>query len=169
MRVAMQSIGLVSCIIAIFTVETAYPNGRQPPPSSDVFQVKATCEERSGGHLHEILRARVTGGEGSDETLGVLIGSVSERMTIADIKTLTLPTAQVDQDGFMKATLLRSDGTQAESVMVQVRSGNAKLRLAGFRSNGASIKIDLSRCKKVEFSSPAPSASDSDERPEPKK
>jgi len=169
MRVAVQSIGLVLCIIAILTVETAYPNGRQPPRSSDVSLVKATCEERSGGHIYEIIRARVTGGEGSDETLRVVIGSVGERMAIADIKTLTLPTAQVDQDGFIKATLLRSDGTEEKSVMVQVRSGKAKLRLVGFRSNGASVNIDLARCKTVEFSSAAPSASDSNDRPEPKK
>jgi hypothetical protein len=169
MRIGTRSIGPVSCVIASFIAASAYPNGRQPPRSSDISPVKATCEERSGGNRHEIFRARITAGDGSAERLNVLIGNASEQIAIADIKTLTLPNARVDPDGFMKATLVRGDDTEKRSVMVEVRSGKANLRLAGFRNNGTSVNIDLSRCKTVEFSSGARSGGDSGDRPVTKK
>lgn len=165
MTTRKQSIGPVLCVIASFIAAPAYPNGRQPPRSSDMSPVKATCEERSGGHRHEIFRVRITAADGPSESLNVLIGNVSEQIAIADIKTLTLPNAQIDPDGFMKATLARGNDTAMKSVMAQVRSGKANFELAGFRNDGTSVKIDLSRCKTVEFSSGTRSAGDSGDRP----
>ena len=151
-------------VSASVIVVSAYPNGRTPPRPSDMSLVKATCEERSEGHQHEMLRARVIGSDGSADTLNVLIGKVGEQMAIARIKTLTLPSARVDARGFMKAMLVSDDDTEKRSVMVQVRSGKANLRLAGFRNDGSSVNIDLSRCRTVEFSSGARSDGDSDGR-----
>ena len=120
-------------MIASLIAASAYPNGRQPPRPSDTSPVKATCEERSGGKRHEILRARIATGDESTDRLNVLIDNTSERVAIADIKTLTLPSARVDLDGKMKATLVRGDDPEKRSVMVEVRSGKANLRLAGLR------------------------------------
>jgi hypothetical protein len=163
MTTSKQSIGPILCVIASFIAAPAYPNGRKPPRSSDMSLVKATCEERSGGHRHEIFRARITAADG--QSLNVLIGNASEQIAIAEIKRLTLPNAQIDPDGFMKATLDRGNDTAMRSVMVQVRSGKASFELAGFTNSGTNVKIDLSRCKTVEFSSGTRSAGDSGDRP----
>ena len=169
MRIGARSIGLFSCVIASLIAASAYPNGRQPPRLSDTSPVKATCEERSGGKRHEILRARIAAGDESTERLNVLIDNASERVAIADIKTLTLPSARVDLDGYMKATLVRGDDSEQRSVMVEVRSGKANLRLAGFANDSTGVSVDLSRCKKIEFSSGALSGADSGDLPAAKK
>ena len=166
MPTSIRSLVFVSGIIAILTTETAYPNGRQPPRPANVSPIKATCSERSGGVRHEILRARIiSGGEGSSQMLSVLTGGIREELALADIKRLALPTAQVNGEGFMKATVVRREGTEEIGTLVQVKSGSSKVRLAGFKSDGTAINIDLSRCKGLEFSPAAGGASDFSERP----
>ena len=169
MRFRRLSISVVLFLIASLIVAPAQANGRKPPRASDISPVKATCEERSGGHRLEIFRARVSVGDKSAEKLSILNGGASEQIAISELKTLTLANARVDPDGFMKATLVRRDDNEKRSVRVKVRSGKANLALVGFRQDGAGVTIGLSRCKTVAFVSGARSAGSSEGQPVMKK
>jgi hypothetical protein len=157
---------LVLSIVVVLTADTVYPNGRTTPKSTGIAPIKATCIDRSKGERHDIFRARITGIQDSQK-INVVIDGVREELALPDIKRLTLPTAQVNGEGFMKGTVVRQGGTEQMEALAQVKSGSSKVRMAGFKSDGTAISIDLSKCKEVEFASAA-AAGDSAERPAPK-
>ena len=169
MKFTVRSTLFLFSVVGTLSVSNAYSNGRKPPQSRDVSVVNATCAARSGDPILEILRVRVTDGHGSRKTVSVLEGNVTEQLAMADIDTLVLPSAAVDSRGFVNAKLRRNDDDAESRVRLQVRSGKAELRLAGFKSNGAAVRIPLSKCKKIEFSTSAGGADDLDEKPEAKK
>jgi hypothetical protein len=155
MHTCLRVLPLVFSIMVVLTVDTAYPNGRTSPHSKDISVVKATCTDRSDGERHVVSRTQITGVEGSSQMLSVLTKGVREELSLADIKRLTLPTAQVNGEGFMKATVVRRDGTEEREALVQVKSGPSKFHLEGFKGDGIKTSIDLSTCKELEFSSAA--------------
>ena len=160
MHIGPNAIGYLLGAGAIFVVASAYPNGRTSPRPSEMSVVKAICEERSKEDRHEIFRARVVGSEGAADTLNVRIGNATEQMAIARVKSVTFLQDRVDASGFLSATLIRDDDNREMVAMVQVRSPKSTLRLTGFRSDGASVGIELLRCRKVTFAAGAQSASD---------
>ncbi len=163
----IRLIPLLSCIAVAPIADPVYPNGRTSPQSKGISPIKASCIDRSDGKRHDILRARITGTDDSQK-LKVVTDGVSEELALPDIKRLTLPTAQVNGEGFMKGTIVRQGSTEETETLVRVKSGSSKLGLAGFKSKGAATSIDLSKCKEVEFLPVAGGRSESDERPAPK-
>jgi len=164
MRIGTRLLFLLTGALVSGNIQIAYGNGRTTPPPSGASPIKAICSQRAGGQL-QVFRVRLTNGDGSTETLNVTIGGVTEGMALRGIKRLRFLTSQINGDGFMKAAILRTDGTEETSAMVQVRSGGSKVRLTGFTSSGASVSIDLSSCTAVELSFAGGSATDSDYRP----
>jgi hypothetical protein len=164
MHTCIRVLTFVLSIVAVLTAGTVYPNGRTTPRSANASPVKATCIDRSDGERHDILRARINVGEGSSQKLTVLTDDLRQELPLPAIKRLTLPTAQVNGEGFMKATVVRRNDDKETEALVQAKSGSSKVLLAGFNSDGTDISIELSKCKEVEFSSAA-GAGDSAEKP----
>lgn len=145
---------LICCIVgmsATLVVAPVFPNGRTSPLLADMVLVRAICEDRSDGSQHEILRARVVSSDGVAKPLDVRVGTASEQLGISRIKSMKLPSDISDSDGFMSAAIIREDDQHEMAMMVQVGSAKSPLRLVGFTSDGSSISVDLSQCKKVDF------------------
>ena len=160
------SVIFIFSAILVLIGSGAFPNGINPPRPRHGALVAAICKEKSSDRLHDIFRVRVKIGDNSLEGLIFQIDSVSEEIAISDIKSLSLNTTGVDHDGFIKATLVRADGSEEKSAMVQVRATNKNVELAGFTRNGTRFKIELLKCTIVEFSSATTSDSEMKRRDE---
>lgn len=151
MRVRTSLFCLLIGTLIIGNIQVALGNGRTMPRSSGTLPLKATCTQIEGDPL-EIFRVRVVGGGGSDETLRVSMGGVTEELSLREIKQLRFSSTETNDDGFMNVEILGINGPEIKPAMVQVRSLDTAISLTGFRSNGSSVSIDLSRCMTIEFS-----------------
>jgi len=88
-----------------------------------------------------------------------------EGLSLGQIKLLRFLTTEINADGFSEAKISRIDDTEETSAMVQVRSNGTMIRLMGFKSNGTSVSIDLSKCQAVSFSLVGEGTTDSNYRP----
>ena len=140
-------LGLALMSIALL----ANPNGREPPRTSALAVVKATCDARAANIGHEVLRARIVDAKGLSQTLTVRMGAAIEQVAVYDIKTVTLASDAVDGSGFTKATVTLASDEKEVPAMVRVRSESGALRLIGFKADGSSIQVDLQDCKKISF------------------
>lgn len=150
-RLLHYALAVSATVVAL----SAYPNGRKSPRPIGSSVVKAICVDKSDGRRHEILRARLIGGDLPMEALQVRVGEASEQWPISQIKTLTLSSDRGAKDGFMNAILVRNDRPKPQQVMVQIGSAKSSVRLAGFAADSSDFSIQLARCKQVEFSSGA--------------
>lgn len=160
------SVIFIFSAIIVLIASGASPNGINPPRPRHGALVTAICKEKSSDHLHEIFRVRVKIGDNSIEALIFQINNVSEEIAISDIKSLSFKTNGIDHDGFIKTTLVRPDGSEEKSAMVQVRTTNENVELAGFTRNGTRFKIELLKCTIIEFSSATTSDSEMKQRDE---
>ena len=144
---------MVLAVVLIFTVSNSYSNGINPPRPSGTDTVKAVCKERSGGSQHELFRTQIVGGANPVESLTFVIKGATEQINIIDVRTITLSAGTVDSDGFVKGSLIRSDGTEEKATKVQVKTNNIPIRLTGFSKTGTRLSIDFATCESIEFSS----------------
>ena len=148
-----RSAALITVLAVILSAEMAFSNGINPPRPSSANIVSAIYKERSGGKQRKIFRARITKNGESADSLKFRIDGATEQIDITVIRSITFTTRKIGPDGFIKARLVRSDVTEEKSVMVQVKANNKEISLAGFEENGTRVSIDLTKCKRVEFSS----------------
>lgn len=130
---------------------TAFPNGINPPRPKTVSTVRAICAERSSDRRYEIYRARITDGKASSEVLTFRIGPTNQQLDLTQIKAVLLPSKGGDSAGFATVGLVRRDSDKQESALLQVRSKDSKLSLAGFSQTGERIEVELAQCKTIDF------------------
>lgn len=164
MRIGTCLLFLFTGALVIGNVQLAFGNGRTVPQTMGASPLKASCTQIDGGQL-EIFRVRLINGDDFDETLEVTSGGVTEDLSLREIKILRFLTTEINADGLMKARIVRIDGTEETSAMVQVRSGGAAIRLTGFKSKGTKLSIDLSSCQAIELSFPKGGEPNSSSRP----
>jgi len=151
----------IKCIVSIVLVfavflfvGNAYPNGINPPRPSTATIVKATYKEISGGSEHEIYRTRIICGANPIDRLTFIIGFTQEQIDLMDIGTIILNSGGADPDGFIGGTLIRSNGAKEKNIKVQVKTEDTLIFLGGFKKDGTPLKIELTKCESVKFSSP---------------
>lgn len=151
---------ILVCGTSVMVVNVASANGKSAPRIRDGEVIRASCVERAGERTHEILRTRLVAAGKTIDLLTLRIGDAREQVTLGNIKSVSLPDAAVDRDGFTRATLVRRDDTSVNSVAVQVRLENSALSLRGFNSSGSGVSIEIAKCRAIEFSTIAKSAAE---------
>ncbi|MCK5347616.1 MAG: hypothetical protein KAR20_29610, partial [Candidatus Heimdallarchaeota archaeon] len=151
MNVRRLSFNFIIGVIVVFTASGAFPNNLDPPRPRHGAPITAICKEKSSDRQHEIFSVQVKIGDNSLKAFIFQIDSASEKIAISNIKSLSLNTSGVDHDGFIKATLVRADGSEEKSAMVQVRLTNENVELVGFKRDGTRIKIELLKCTLIKF------------------
>ena len=143
---------LLAVLVWFISVEIAYTNGINPPRPSSANIVSAVVYDKSGGKQHKIYRARIIYNGKSIESLKFRIDGATEQIAITDIRAITFTKSKLSPDGFVNAMLVRSEGTEEIPVMVKVKANNKVITLAGFEESGTRVNINLTKCKRVEFS-----------------
>ena len=163
-------IGALFFIASTLSVETALPNGINPPRPSGATAVTTLCKEKQNDNELKIFRTRIKYGNKPAKTIKFRIGGTTEQLALSSIGLITLGASSVDSDGFVKAYLVRSDDTERIPVMLQVKQNDKVLRFSGFTEDGAAVNIDSTNCKSMGFSSSTTSSGeDSDEGARPPK
>lgn len=150
-------------LLCAFWVNCVLANGINPPQPRDAITVKATCTTRAQPNVIEIFRARITGGEAS-VSLHLRIAGVVEETSLANIASIKFASSKVGNDGYLAAKIVRRDAEKDESASVQVRAGKTDVALLGFGNTGATVKVRLSDCAVVDFST-SPMSSETPDRP----
>ena len=143
---------LLAVLVWFISVEIAYTNGINPPRPSSANIVSAVVYDKTGEKQHKIFRARIINNGKSIESLKFRIDGATEQIAITDIRAISFTKSKLSPDGFVNAMLVRSEGTEEIPVMVKVKANNKVITLAGFEENGTRLSIDLTKCKRVEFS-----------------
>jgi hypothetical protein len=142
--------------LVIVDIQPAYGNGRKPPRTVAAAQpAKAVCTKKDGAAL-EIFRVKLTSGEGSTEPLKVSIAGTTEQFSITEVQQISFRSSQVNRDGFVKAEIRFTDERSESAAMVRTRSGRSNVQLTGYKSQGAPISIDMTKCQTIQFESGTP-------------
>lgn len=150
-------------LLSAFWVNSVLANGINPPQPRDAITVKATCTTRTQPNVIEIFRARITGGE-AGLSLHLRIAGVVEETSLANITSIKFVSSKVGNDGYLAAKIVRLSAEKDESASVQVRAGKSDVALLGFGNTGATVKVRLSDCAAVDFST-SPTSSETPDRP----
>jgi hypothetical protein len=151
-----SSKGMVVIIILLITItaESAFCNGINPPRPKGSFIVTAVCKERKSNRQHQFLRTRIKyGDKTAKEYMKFQIGDATEQIAASDIESITLNATSIDPDGFIKATLVRTNDSEKTTVMLQVKTSGNNVKLEGFNKDGKKESINLSDCKSIRFTS----------------
>ena len=146
-----SKVGIVTVAFVLVSVSTAFPNGINPPRPSGASAVTTVCKDQRNNVKEEIYRTRIKYGNKRTNKIESRIGATAEQLPLSGIRSITLGGSKARSDGFVKAALVRSDDPEEKSVLIKVNRGDRKLRLSGFRRDGAAVTIDLMTCKSIEF------------------
>jgi len=146
-----SKVSVIAVAFVLVSVSTAFPNGIDPPRPAGASAVTTVCKDKQNNVKEEIYRTQIKYGNKRTRKIESRIGDKAEQLPLSGIKSITLGGPSAHADGFAKAALVRSDDTEEKKVMIRVSRGDRKLRLSGFRRDGAAVTIDLMSCKSIEF------------------
>lgn len=133
-------------VMISLTVETALPNGVNPPRTSSSTTLAAICNNADGKDL-ELNRVRLFAGKRPIETIRFTIGGHDEKVKVTDIGGIVLK-GRVDAQGYVKAKIFLNDDTEAEGKL-KIKTKEGLLQLKGFNSSRSRVAIEISRCRSL--------------------
>ena len=140
-------------IVTTFSVESAFPNGINPPRPGGGSVVTTMCKERSSSRDLEIYRTKIKYGKRTAKGIRFRVGDTVQLLPLSEVQSIELSGKSADAGGFTKATLVRIDDSEKESVLLEVKRGGKALRLVGFTKGGKAMSVSFAGCKTIRFAS----------------
>jgi hypothetical protein len=127
---------------------SAGANGHKVAVRATDVAVDATFEDRSG-IKHDWSRVKVGVLDNYRTTLDTRAGEATSKVPLAKISKVVLLDQTPNGDGYVKATISFTDGSE-ETSEVKVQDQGKPVQLVGY-AKGASSDIDLVKCKYIQF------------------
>ena len=135
---------VLSCITSF-----AFANGHSVAVRTTDVAVDTTFEDRAG-FKHQWSRVKVGLPGDYRKTMETRKGDATTNIPLANIKRLVFDGKKPDTEGYVKATVTFTDGSE-ETLDVKVQWQGKSIQLVGYLRGGHS-DIVLTKCKYIQFS-----------------